>query len=326
VAYRTSRRLCREDANVIAKSRFLAFAENTWKRHASNIRSVVRFLSDKGLGLFECNAQTLCLFLLAEVTKGKTVSVIEAAVDAYGFVTKFFDMADCSKQRAVRDVLKYVEKVAVKNSNKKNAFGEAEVIKCYDSLVKKFGLLQNWSKLQLRTFVMAVFQFKTFCRFSDVEKIKLKDVHYDIEFFKFLISTSKTDQRGDGEFVYLTNSVNDPLDVFSIFCTYLHVMEFDNVESENVFLFPPLNAQQEIVPGKSISYNVALRNFKIMLQNADLDAKLFGLHSPRVGAATEAFFNNVPYHVIDQQGRWKSVNSKFNYLRLNEKHLIKRLT
>jgi hypothetical protein len=234
-------------------------------------------------------------------------------------------MTDYSKERAVRDVLKYVEKVAVKNCNKKNAFGEAEVVKCYDSLVKKFGLLQNWSKLQLRTFVMAVFQFKTFWRFSDVQKIKLKNVQYDKEFFKFLISTSKTDQRGDGEFVYLTSSVNDTLNVFSIFCTYLHVMDFDSVKSENVFLFPPLNARQEILPGKPVSYNVALKNFKIMLQNADLDPKLYGLHSPRVGAATEVFFNNVPYHVIDQQGRWKSINSKFNYLRLNEKHLIKHL-
>jgi hypothetical protein len=59
-----------------------------------------------------------------------------------------------------------------------------------------------------------------------------------------------------------------------------------------------------------------------MLKNAGFDPKKFGLHSPRIGATTDAFFNGVPSHVIDQQGRWKSENSKYNYLRKNEKHLL----
>jgi hypothetical protein len=62
-----------------------------------------------------------------------------------------------------------------------------------------------------------------------------------------------------------------------------------------------------------------------MLSLAGFDAKNFGLHSPRIGAATDAFFHKVPDHVIDQRGRWKSKNSKYNYLRLNEKHMIAHL-
>jgi hypothetical protein len=150
----------------------------------------------------------------------------------------------------------------------------------------------------------------------------LTDVQYDIEFFKIFISSSKTDQKGKGEYVYLTNCENDVLNAFDVFCNYLHVMDFDGVKAKNVYLFPPLDSKQNVLPGKSVSYNVALKNFKLMLSKAHLDARLFGLHSPRIGAATDAFFHNVPYHVIDQQGRWKSNNTKFNYLRLNEKHLI----
>jgi hypothetical protein len=59
-----------------------------------------------------------------------------------------------------------------------------------------------------------------------------------------------------------------------------------------------------------------------MLRCAGFDPKLFGLHLARIGATTDAFFNAVPDHVIDQQGRWKSENSKFGYLRKNEKHLL----
>jgi hypothetical protein len=147
-AYNTGRRISRDDANAIVKSRILAFAESTWKRHAFHIRSVIKFLEEKKLRLFDCKAENLCLFLLNEVKSRKTVSSIEAAVDAYSFVTKFFDMPDYAKERVVKDVIKYVGKVAVKNYNKKSAFGEAEVAKCYDSLVKKCGNLNRWDKLQ----------------------------------------------------------------------------------------------------------------------------------------------------------------------------------
>jgi len=52
-----------------------------------------------------------------------------------------------------------------------------------------------------------------------------------------------------------------------------------------------------------------------MLVFANLDVKKFGLHSPRIGGATDAFNNGVPNFVIDKQGRWKSSDTKYAYLR-----------
>jgi hypothetical protein len=62
-----------------------------------------------------------------------------------------------------------------------------------------------------------------------------------------------------------------------------------------------------------------------MLKNAGFDFKLFGLHSPRIGATADAFKNNVPNHVIDFQGRWKSENSKFGYLKKHEKYFLDKI-
>jgi hypothetical protein len=59
----------------------------------------------------------------------------------------------------------------------------------------------------------------------------------------------------------------------------------------------------------------AYNSFKKMLDFAGLDSKKFGLHSPRVGAATDAHRNDVPDYVIDKQGRWKSGNMKRRYCR-----------
>jgi len=56
-----------------------------------------------------------------------------------------------------------------------------------------------------------------------------------------------------------------------------------------------------------------------MLKFAGLNPALYGLHSPRIGGATDAFYNHIPYHIIDQQGRWKDPKTKHSYLRLDEK-------
>jgi hypothetical protein len=324
--YRKLQRINKSDAEAVARSRILAFAENTWKRHASSIRSLIQFCKNRQYKLFKCKPEHICIFLLDELKKEKTVSTISATLDAYTFVVNFFDMRDCSKHKSVKDVMKFVEKAGVKNSNKKNAFGEAEVYLTYVKLVKKFGEIECWDKLLLRTFMLAVFQHKTFCRFSDAQKIRLKDVTYDIDHFKMLIVSSKTDQCGKGEFVYLPKVGYEIPDMHMLMCKYIQIMDLDNTGIGNVYLFPLLTPKLAIVEGKALSYNVALKNFKIMLQHAHLDPKLYGLHSPRIGAATDAFFKNIPYHVIDQQGRWKSSNTKFNYLRLNENHLLHHIT
>ena len=78
-----------------------------------------------------------------------------------------------------------------------------------------------------------------------------------------------------------------------------------------------------VVPGKSVSYSAAMKAFKTMLVFAGLDPKRFGLHSPRIGGATDAFRNNVPSTVIDKIGRWKSSDSKYAYLRYSNGHLLR---
>jgi hypothetical protein len=61
----------------------------------------------------------------------------------------------------------------------------------------------------------------------------------------------------------------------------------------------------------------AYDDFKKLLKFCDLDPSLYGLHSARIGAATDAFLNNIPEFVINAKGRWKSEKSKFSYLRLS---------
>ena len=38
----------------------------------------------------------------------------------------------------------------------------------------------------------------------------------------------------------------------------------------------------------------------------------------RTGGATDAFRTNIPLHLIDSQGRWKSGQTKYHYLRVSD--------
>ena len=144
-------------------------------------------------------------------------------------------------EQEVLDVKRFMEKVCPHVSKKKAEFGSMEVRQCWDKIDSKSGGIQNLSRLELRTFVMAVFQHKTFCRFNDISKIKLEDIIYHLDYFSVRICCSKTDQGGKGQSVFLAKSASAVRDPHMLMCLYLQTMGFDEVpDGEAVYLFPPL--------------------------------------------------------------------------------------
>jgi hypothetical protein len=68
-------------------------------------------------------------------------------------------------------------------------------------------------------------------------------------------------------------------------------------------------------PAKKLSYMAAYNNFKKLVRDMGLNEKLYALHSPRVGAATDAHLAGTPGNIIDFRGRWKSASTKKRYCR-----------
>jgi hypothetical protein len=139
------------------------------------------------------------------------------------------------------DVKKFMEKDCHHTANKKDALGSAEIRKIWDSIDQKHENVQNLNRSELRTFVMAVFQHKTFCRFSDLSVVKLDDILYDVDYFSVKIRCSKTDQGGKGQMVFMPKASSNLRDPHMLMCLYLHTMGFDDIpDGESVYLFPPL--------------------------------------------------------------------------------------
>jgi hypothetical protein len=123
-------------------------------------------------------------------------------------------------EHSVGQVKKFVEKVTVRNTKTRAAFGANEVRTLWEKLCNKHGSIETWSKLQLRSFTLVIFQHSTFC--------------------KVFIRCSKTDQAGNGSYVYVPKLRTGFRDPHMLMCVYIQKMELDKDVSTDMYLFPPL--------------------------------------------------------------------------------------
>ena len=229
-----------EDQRLLFQARVLAFAPTTWTTHVANLKAFIEFCGLRGISPFDCTPEIINLFMLHIAQAGKSFGYIERFLSALSFIYRFF-LVHKSIEKEVLDVKKFMEKVCPHVNNKKAAFGSKEVRQCWDRIDSKTGGVQNLSKLEIRTFVLAVFQHKTFCRFNDVAHVKLDDIVHNLDYFTVKISCSKTDQGGKGQTVFLPKSSSNFRDPHMLMCLYLKTMGFEEVpDGEAIYLFPPL--------------------------------------------------------------------------------------
>jgi integrase len=179
--------------------------------------------------------------MLSAIQDGSSFGGIEAFLSSLSFVYRFYNTPNFVLDPMVSEVKKFAMKTCEHLTNVKHAFGSAEVRAMWDALDEKYGGVQHLPKLELRTFMIAVFQHQTFCRFSDLAQIRLSDVIHDVDFFKIRIKYSKTDQGGEGGYVFLPKSASALRDPHMLMCIYIHRMDFaTEARPEAVYLFPPL--------------------------------------------------------------------------------------
>jgi len=230
------------DGGEICKARILAYATGTWTGYAAVVRGFLAFCETRELSPFECTPSIINLYMLFEAKNKKSASFFEKFLNAWSFISKFFLCQDFTKDPIVADVWKFVEKVAPRKCNKKLPFGADEVRRLWDAIDEKLGGVQKLDRHDFRTFMLAVFQHKTFCRFSEAKHVKLEDVFHTADYFKIHVRFSKTDQGGKGQWLYLPKMSSLYRDPHMLMCLYVHHLELDkHVPSPHMYLFPPLH-------------------------------------------------------------------------------------
>jgi len=225
------------EAAFLFKARVLVYAATTWQRYATVLKGFVLFCRQREMSVFQCTPSVVNLYILKLAQDGSTISMVELFQQALSFLYKFYLMPNFAADKTVSDIVKFAGKVCEHRSNKKAPFGSAEVRQIFDKLMSKYKCLENLPAVELRTFVMAVLQHKTFCRFNEIAKLKLEDMLFHTDYFKIHIKQSKTDQQGKGDWVYVPKTTGGFLDAHMLCCVYLHTFKLDE-QGPDMYLFP----------------------------------------------------------------------------------------
>ena len=182
--------------------------------------------------------------------------------------------------------------------------------------VSEIGGVDSLTPLQLRTFVFINFCYYTLARFDCATKIKLENVTLNYDHIKILVIGSKTDQCREGQYLYLPKKTH--MCPYKLLCVYLK--KFNLEKLDDPFLFPPLYWDKSLKnwaprDAKGMSYSVAYKAFKNLLNKFQMSSSSLSLHSMRIGATTDAFDKKIPDHIIDMRGRWKNPKTKHSYVK-----------
>jgi site-specific recombinase XerD len=227
-----------QEAAELFQARALAYAPSTWATHASAFREFRKFCELREIGLLNCTPPSLNVFLLTLAQNGKSINSVDSILASISFCYRFYLLRDITRDAMLAATKKFVGKVCPKVTNLKAPFGSYEVRKMWNALESKYDNICDLPFAELRTFVLAVVQYSSLCRFSDLAVVKLEDVVFQLDYFKICIQYSKTDQKGSGQNAFVLKSVDSVRDAHMLMCIYLQRLDTFNVQ--NLYLFPPL--------------------------------------------------------------------------------------
>lgn len=237
-AWHQHQQLSKEEADLLLKSKVLAYSYASWSQYSLAAKEFQCFCRLRGVNPLECPPTLISTFLLMLGQSGKSYGSINATLAALTFLYKFFLVNFSLSLDTIPNILKFLQKACTTVKNVKNPLGSKEIRLIWDALDKKYKNIADIPLLELRSFVMTVFQHSTFCRFSDLAPLKLEDLSYDLDYFTVTIKSSKTDQSGQGQMAYLSVSTTGFRSPHNLMCLYIHRVHTE--QDENAYLFPPL--------------------------------------------------------------------------------------
>ena len=172
-----------------------------------------------------------------------------------------------------------------------------------------------------RTVTAMAFSFSTLARFNCMTKIKLRHIQFFEDGAQIFFPSSKTDQLGLGQYVFLNRIPNShfcPVLLLKAYTLRLHFKAFlsGSFPFEG-FLFPGLRR----IRGRSVLTRLAFSRQGATKALRDLLSELgvpnpraYTLHSGRRGGATFAAMNGCDFLSLKRQGRWRSDSSPQIYI------------
>jgi integrase len=239
---------------------------------------------------------------LAETPRGKKYSVqtIQRRLASISHFHKASGAPDPTQAEAVKTVMEGIRRDnAGRPSGAKGAILTKHLRKGLKTAPQKPADFRN------RALVLVA--FAAALRRSELVAIDVEHLTFDDEGrVRIHIPKSKTDQTGEGQSVWiLPGGSHCPVKALRAW------LEVGGISSGAVFRSVD---RHKNVKGR-ICAELVPYVVKRFAKAAGLDPAQFSGHSLRAGHVTQAFLNETPAHLIQRQGRWKSIETVMRYNR-----------
>ena len=273
--------------------------ENTYKNYEGVFGFIWKYSKEIKRSVFEWGEGEIAGLLIKIVKNKKGENFLKKAS---AVITLLLELAGVGSLGG--SVLKFIKKAAIKKMNvykERNTRRGAsleDVAKMIKVIYIEGRSEVSWERKRFLTlFLLLFFGIR---RFSDVNKLKLKDISFkENGVVEIWMRKSKTDTLGRGRSFSISNEIKEGITFKNIFMWYL---ENHDIGMDDYVFFSSKHGKfnyQEYV-----GYQEARKNLKA--EQALLGLEGLTLHSGRIGGATEAASAGIGRAEIQKMGHWKS--------------------
>ena len=292
-------------------------ADSTVRKYLAAYKRWKQWALKYGLPVMPAKEHHVGLYLqhLADTVASK--SAVEEACNSLAWVHCTAGISSPTSSPFVRAILDSLRRLLAKPVSKKAPM-KVDILQ---KMVKDAELSGTLSDLRLVT--ACLLSFAGFLRFDELVKLRPCEISVQDEYMTLRLPHSKTDQLRKGNEVIIARSRADTCLVGKL---EQYMTRTQMGWEDQRFLFRPIckvKSGDKLHESGSISYTCLNELFKKKLAELGYNPSDFGLHSMRVGRATQAANAGVPDRLVKRHGRWKSENAKDGYI---EDSLEQRLT
>lgn len=294
-------------------------AKNTTNAYSSGFSQWQRFASIHHLSILPADPTHVALFLQSKATENKSPSCLINLLYGVAWAHKCAVLPFPSNHPLIDAVIESQKRSIKVNKNPKDELSQSVIRRLLVESAKTQPLLH------LRFASLLVLCYTGMLRVSEALCLRRNQIRFLPDAVKIELSRSKTNQKCQKETIILSNSDSrfSPHKVFKDYFTLANI-----VPSSKLCIFRNVTVRNGVykLNRKLMSYANARQILIQALTTAGLDAKNFGWHSFRRGAATDADARGLPHDLIRSAGRWKTDSAKELYVRrsLQRKALVSR--
>ena len=251
------------------------------------------------------------LYLVKLIQENKSVSTINSAVYGVSWVQKKVGQPQVTENPFVTQVVKAARRILARPPELKKPLTAEQVMRIISRLEKG-------SLADVQVAVIFAMGFFGFLQWDDLSNLAVDDLLFaDLHVALFLLQR-KNDQFRKGSLVFTARSEVAPCPVAVLSCVKM------GGHSKGSRLFCRIQSTRigQMLKEAPMSYSCASELVKKELKSEGLDPSLYSLHSLRSGGASSAAALEIPDHLFQRQGGWRSTQAKNNYVQVSLDSLL----